>query len=40
MTEEETEQYARWILEECNEPIDEIQWLLSNVPKKVAIIIH
>ncbi len=26
-----TEWYAKWILESCDTPIDEIQWLLSEI---------
>ena len=27
----EAKRYAVWILEECNEPINEIEWLFSNL---------
>ena len=31
ITEEMSEQYANWILSECSSPIDEIQYLVSEV---------
>jgi DNA-binding transcriptional regulator GbsR (MarR family) len=31
ITEEMSEQYANWILTECSTPIDEIQYLVSEV---------
>tara|TARA_R110000787_G_scaffold59998_2_gene136097 strand:+ start:482 stop:697 length:216 start_codon:yes stop_codon:yes gene_type:complete len=30
LTEDEMHAYAKWLLEECNEPIDEIMWLLHH----------
>lgn len=30
LTEIEMHLYAKWLLEECNEPIDEIVWLLHH----------
>jgi len=35
MTNEEKEQYANWLLQECNEPINEIKFLLDNVPQNI-----
>ena len=41
MNEEQKKLYAQWILDECNNPIEEIQWLvdciLNNKGKKVFI---
>ena len=31
ITEEMSEQYANWILTECSTPIDEIQYLVSEI---------
>ena len=31
ITEEMSEQYANWILSECSSPIDEIQYLVSEI---------
>jgi DNA-binding transcriptional regulator GbsR (MarR family) len=31
ITEEMSQQYAEWILSECSSPIDEIQYLVSEV---------
>lgn len=31
ITEEISEQYANWILSECSSPIDEIQYLVSEI---------
>ena len=35
MSEEEINQYANWLLSECNDPIDEIEWLISNLSDHV-----
>ena len=31
ITEEMSQQYAEWILSECSSPIDEIQYLVSEI---------
>ena len=31
ITEEISEQYANWILSECSSPVDEIQYLVSEI---------
>lgn len=35
MNKEELNEYANWILNECNTPIDEIQWLVSELPPNI-----
>ena len=30
------EKVAQWILDECDEPLDEIAWLLKNLYKRTA----
>ena len=35
MNEEEITQYANWIIDECNEPISEIEWIVSRLPEDV-----
>lgn len=35
MNEEEKNEYANWILNECNSPISEIEWLVSNLPEDI-----
>ena len=42
LTEDEMHAYAKWLLEECNEPIDEIMWLLHHcmAPDKEHITIQ
>ena len=35
MNKEELNQYANWILNECNTPTDEIKWLVSNLPENI-----
>lgn len=35
MSKEELNKYANWILNECNTPIDEIEWLVSNLPQNI-----
>jgi hypothetical protein len=35
MTQEEKEQYANWLLDQCNEPINEISFLLDNLPENI-----
>lgn len=29
--------YAEWLLQECNEPVDEIEWLYNIIPKESQI---
>ena len=31
ITQKETENYAKWILTECTDPIDEITWLVCTI---------
>tara|TARA_R110002153_G_scaffold119795_1_gene264920 strand:+ start:17 stop:190 length:174 start_codon:yes stop_codon:yes gene_type:complete len=31
ITQKETENYAKWILTECSDPIDEITWLVCTI---------
>ena len=35
MEQDEKEQYANWLLDQCNEPINEITFLLDNVPQNI-----
>ena len=35
MNEEQLNEYANWILNECNTPIDEIAWLVSELPPNI-----
>lgn len=35
MNDDEKEIYAKWLLQECNEPLNEIEFLLSNLPQNV-----
>ena len=35
MSEEELEKYANWLFQECNEPISEVMWLVSELPKNI-----
>ena len=30
-TEEQAQKYAKWLLRECSDPIDEITWLVSTI---------
>ena len=32
LSEEEKKKYVIWILEECNAPINELEWLVSKLP--------
>lgn len=31
MKEDQVKEYAHWLLEVCDNPIDEIEWLVSNL---------
>jgi hypothetical protein len=31
ITEEQAQKYAKWLLNECSDPIDEITWLVSTI---------
>lgn len=35
MNENQVREYAEWILNGCNNPIDEIEWLVSNLPESM-----
>ena len=35
MNEIEMNQYAMWVIDECNSPIDEIEWLVSKLPEDI-----
>jgi hypothetical protein len=35
MNDEEKNQYANWLFEECSEPISEVEWLVSNLPLEI-----
>ncbi len=35
MNKEELNQYANWLLQECNSPVDEIEWLVSQLPSNI-----
>jgi hypothetical protein len=35
MSEEELEKYADWLFTECNEPISEVMWLISELPENI-----
>jgi len=35
MTKKEINKYANWLLQDCNTPIDEIEWLVSQLPKNI-----
>tara|TARA_R100000278_G_C5469166_1_gene163809 strand:- start:739 stop:900 length:162 start_codon:yes stop_codon:yes gene_type:complete len=35
MSKEELNQYANWLLQECNNPVDEIEWLVSQLPSNI-----
>ena len=35
MSEEELNQYANWLLQECNSPVSEIEWLVSQLPLSI-----
>lgn len=35
MKESQVKEYAEWVLHECNNPVDEIEWLVSNLPESM-----
>lgn len=35
MSKEELNQYANWLLQKCNNPLDEIEWLVSELPPNI-----
>ena len=35
MNKNQVREYAEWVLTECNDPIGEIEWLISNLPESM-----